>query len=399
MLKNKKKILIFLVLVLMLTFNFMTNFLSVQSIGGYQFNSFQKDSQNLVMWKLNYDKLITPKGECRYGLCTYDYTKNLFNQYVSQFGLQGYVFSYLNNNLNIDVKVLHVFTCLFLAITLVLISYFISKKYDKLFGSIFYITFFLSPWIIAFARNLYWVPFTWFIPCLLGLLFSIYPNKKKIFVPLIYLSILVKCLCGYEYITTIMLSTIIFFIIDLFVINDGKKRKKIISTIFVVGIVCLLAFGTALMIHGYKRGEGNIYLGVREIYKKDVLKRTILTLDKDSYTGIMRESMDSGVIDVMKLYVYHWNTDIIYGLNSRLFPLMILVTFVICIINFIDHYEHRKRDLAMFIMFLATSISWYILGKSHSYIHTHMNYVLWYFGFIQVCIYIITKFIIKKIKA
>lgn len=399
MLKNKKKILIFIALIVMLTFNFMTNFLSIERIGGYPFNNFQKDSENLVIWKMNYDKLNNVKGNCDYGLCTYDYTKDTFNQYTSQFGLQGYIFSFLNNNLNVDIKILHIFTCLLLSTTLVLICYFINKKYDKLLGIIFYITFFLSPWIIAFARNLYWVPFTWFIPSLLGLLFSIYYKEKKIFIPLIYLSILIKCLCGYEYITTIMLSTIIYFVIDLFVVDNKKARKKILATIFAVGIVCLLGFGTSLIIHGYKRGDGNIYFGVREIYKKDVLKRTILTFDKDNYTGIMYESMDASIKDVIKLYIYNWSTDIIYGLNSKLFPIMIIVTFIICVINYINKKEHRKRDLMMFIMFLLTSISWFILGKSHSYIHTHMNYVLWYFGFIQICIYIILKFILNKIKA
>lgn len=28
---------------------------------------------------------------------------------------------------------------------------------------------------------------------------------------------------------------------------------------------------------------------------------------------------------------------------------------------------------------------------AHSYVHTHMNYVLWYFGFVQICIYILCK--------
>ena len=51
----------------------------------------------------------------------------------------------------------------------------------------------------------------------------------------------------------------------------------------------------------------------------------------------------------------------------------------------------------MFIVFLCTTLSWFVLGKAHSYIHTHMNYVLWYFGFVQISIYIIIKFICEKI--
>lgn len=399
MLKNKKmkKYLSLTLLVLMLTFNFMTNFLSREVIGKLPFERFQMDSENLVVSKINYDNNMYEDGKCEYGLCYYDKEEGKIYDYKSQIGLQGYVFSFLSNTFKLSTKKLNIITSLSLATVLVSICYFISKKYDKLLASIFYITFFLSPWIIAFARNLYWVSFTWFIPGLLGLMYSIYYKKKKIFIPLIYLSILIKCLCGYEYITTIMLSTIVFHIIDFFVVKGKEKKIKVFKTIFVIGIVCLLAFSTSLIIHGFQRGNGNILVGVEDIYKKDVLRRTIITTDKDSYTGAMRDSMDASVKDVMKMYIYSWNTDIIYGVNSKLFPIIIFVSFVICVINIFDNYKYNKRDLIMYLMFLITTISWFILGKSHSYIHTHMNFVLWYFGFIQVSLYIIIKFIIYKI--
>jgi len=40
------------------------------------------------------------------------------------------------------------------------------------------------------------------------------------------------------------------------------------------------------------------------------------------------------------------------------------------------------------------------LAKSHSYVHIHLNYVLWYFGFVQICLYVIVDkiyLIYKKI--
>ena len=48
------------------------------------------------------------------------------------------------------------------------------------------------------------------------------------------------------------------------------------------------------------------------------------------------------------------------------------------------------------VSFLAT-ISWFVLAKAHSYIHTHMNYVLWYFGFVQVCLYILILLMQKNL--
>ena len=61
--------------------------------------------------------------------------------------------------------------------------------------------------------------------------------------------------------------------------------------------------------------------------------------------------------------------------------------------NILRKRKNCYRDMVMYIMFLVTTLSWIILGKSHSYIHTHINFVLWYFGFIQICLYEIIQFI------
>jgi hypothetical protein len=50
--------------------------------------------------------------------------------------------------------------------------------------------------------------------------------------------------------------------------------------------------------------------------------------------------------------------------------------------------------LPLCIVSFLTCTSWFILGKSHSFIHVHMNYVLWYFGSVQVSLYIVLKFFI-----
>lgn len=395
-----KKNLILVGLILLLALNFMTNFLNKENIGIYTFENFQYDSENLVFGKIYFDQDDDYEGECEYGLCIYNpitEKTNNYSSYYSQFGLQGYVISFMKNALYIPLTGIYIILSLILAIVLFFISYFISKKYDKLLGGIFYLTFFLSPWIIAFARNLYWVSFTWFVPCLLGLMLSFNYNKKRFFVPLIFLAILIKCLCGYEYITTIMLSTIIFFIVDFFIEKNKKEKKNIVKTIFIVGISCLLAFFVALGIHGYMRGNGNIITGVKEIYQKDVLRRTVITTDKDSYDGIMKESMDASILDVLKLYYFNWSTDVVYGIENNLFPIISFFALAICIINILRKEKYGKRDFVLYIMFFLTTTSWYILGKSHSYIHTHMNFVLWYFGYVQICLYIIVKFINNKL--
>ena len=57
-------------------------------------------------------------------------------------------------------------------------------------------------------------------------------------------------------------------------------------------------------------------------------------------------------------------------------------------------YDYSKdamnlKNVSLYVITFLTSISWIVLAKSHSYIHTHISFVLWYFGFVQICIYII----------
>lgn len=405
-----KKVMILLILVCLLIINFAKNIIFSNNDS---FTNFQKDSESLVYSKIFYNNDMK-NNKSKYGLAScynidgnivknileknqnYDKEKYVFNEYISQVGLQGHIFSFLYSKLHIPLVVIKLVCCTILAITLVLICYIIYNKYSKLMGGIFYITFLLSPWIVNFARNLYWVEFTWFLPVLFGLMLSTNYSKKKIFVPLIFMAVFIKCLCGYEYISTIMLATISFFIIDFFNTKDKNEKIKIFKTTLIVGLTCILAFLTAIAIHANLRGNGNVLEGVRTIYKEDILRRTALTSGANEFSGILRESIDASVLKTIYKY-FNWNTDIILGIEGQYFKLMFIATIAILIYNILKNKENCYRDLTMFIVFLCATLSWFVLGKAHSYIHTHMNYVLWYFGFVQISIYIIIKCICEKV--
>ena len=414
--KNILKIIFALILVGLMTLNFTTNFLGDKNVDieGTTFETFQGDSEYLVFSEIFQDKYNLENNH--YGLAEvvdentvrteniWDKIENYNPQekqltvrdYVSQYGLQGHIFSFLYNKLHVPFWMLKAICSGLLAIVLVAICFFISKKYNKIMGIVFYITFLLSPWIVAFARNLYWVEFTWFLPALFGLILSMNLEKKKILIPCIALSIFIKCLCGYEYITSIMLMTIAFLLIDFVVAKTKEERKEIFKTIIITGIACLLAFGIALLLHSILRGNGNILEGIKSIYKEDILRRTIISANATDFPEVYAKSLKAGVIETVAKY-FTWHTDIILGISGEYFRIMFVMVIAIIIYNIVKKDRNAYRDLTMFIVFLATTISWYVLGKSHSYIHTTMNYVLWYFGFVQICLYIIIKFIAEVI--
>lgn len=66
--------------------------------------------------------------------------------------------------------------------------------------------------------------------------------------------------------------------------------------------------------------------------------------------------------------------------------MMLIVSGVYSAYKFIK--EKYFYSFLYYVMLLAP-MSWFVLAKSHSYVHTHMNFVLWYFGFIAIMIYMI----------
>ena len=135
----------------------------------------------------------------------------------------------------------------------------------------FYGVFLLSPWITAFARNAYWVEFTWFLPVLAGLICSVYRDAKiQIFcIFCIFISILTKCLCGYEYISAIMMATVAFLFFDMCDVMIKKDKAEVVRSLKLLlwaSAACIAGFVAALCIHAYLRGDGRqLLLGIHNV--------------------------------------------------------------------------------------------------------------------------------------
>ncbi len=320
----------------------------------------------------------------------------MIREYSSQFGLQGKIFRRIARYIDEEfvLELLHLICACSMAITCVLIILLIKIKYNNLLAIIFYISFWLSPWIVNFARNLYWVEFTWFLPMLIGLYCAINLNnrrKRVLCYILTYVFILIKCLCGYEYISTIMLGSVQFLLADLAInlmANKPKQVKQTFLTIFFIGILSMAGFMTAICIHAVLKGDGDIAIGIKNIYEQDVLRRTFGGSMNDFGYGYL-DSFNAYIYETLRIY-FHFDTEIITGLSGNLFPLLCIIPIFL----FISEYKKEKNNIELIVIYsvcFITSVSWFVLAKAHSYIHTHMNYVLWYFGYIQVCIYVICQ--------
>ena len=128
--------------------------------------------------------------------------------------------------------------------------------------------------------------------------------------------------------------------------------------------------------------------GLVNIYKQDVLRRLYgdpLLMQNLTDVKSLSASVGTVLIRYFKFY-----TSIICGLSRSTF--FILISLPIAIFIYKAMYKNLVfLDVLMYLFFFISSISWFVIAKAHSFIHIHMNYVLWYFGFVQICIYIIAK--------
>ena len=100
---------------------------------------------------------------------------------------------------------------------------------------------------------------------------------------------------------------------------------------------------------------------------------------------------------------------IIFSHTDKIIPINIIKPVVESLTNaeafeeaylgiFAYDFYNRKLDVikvTLYIVTFLTSISWIVLAKSHSYVHTFLNFVVWYFGFIQVCLYVLINQLIN----
>lgn len=347
-------------------------------------------------------KLLDPSGK--------ELPRGIFSEYPSQIGLQGRVFRILARVFPYGSAVtwFHLLTAAAMALVVVVLLFLLNKKFGLGMAIVWGAVFLLSPWIVQFARNLYWVEFTWFLPMVFGLLCSVCGDNKKI-VGIscigVFLSVFLKSACGYEYITTVMMGSILFLLADAgsALFADKKKFPVILKRILFVGIAALLGFLAAVCIHAYIRADGDIWSGIRSIYEKNVLERTWGGNPED-FPESERASLEASVFTVLKLY-FHFDTSLIMGISGKLFGGLFILSLLVSfwgIWKDIKSGRTEKNSLYMFFLLLSaflTSISWFVLGKAHSYIHTHMNFAMWYFGFIQLLFYVPLHFVWIKWKS
>ena len=364
-------------------------------------------------------------------------TEGNFSPYSSQFGLQVSVFSQAKK-LGLSFNGMQNLTAGLLAL-LCSLSYLLLRHLDfpGLPSLAFSASFAFSPWVVVFARNLYWVPFTWFLPIIVGASICArrFNSKLKNFLVLgigLYFPFLLKMLCGYEYITTIFASTLICSLISAF--RCGAPKKDLTRIALVVSISFAIAFGSAAGLHvdqiNRRGGDGiktllmtaskrasnstmpifaklcagtsdpsscvkqNLGLPTSELSKSlqsspiKVIGRYLAVKDSlpwsyfYSSTNIAAEIKETkstgGAINMVNILAKSTPVEIAQFLAGLAFQLLNSVLLIGLALYCILFSRNKRQTTAIICLLAVAPLSWFVIAKGHSAIHYSINYVLWY---------------------
>jgi hypothetical protein len=361
--------------------------------------------------------------------------EGIFRDYKSQFGLQLYIYHAISKYIGSDISLLHFVTAFMMALVIAGFYVGLIRKFSIAPALAFSISLLISPWITVFARNLYWVEFTWFLPSLVVLFFGRRALNERTAAyaqySFLFVAFLLKFLCGYEYATTIVLAAISVMLLH--VLRKYSPLSKFIAHTASICLTAVAAFSLALVIHA-RSIEGDTLKGLN--YIATVAEKRLVSIhspfelaemvckqeEPDNFTSCYNQYSASLLANPAKVFFRYlamnrflpwldFYTSITAEDKEDLKNIMLnlnvsqlrsylhsasqssIVAFVIILINCIAFLVFCSAILIVVclsrdslslvtLLSLVSSVSWLLIAKGHSYIHTHLNYVLWYILFI-----------------
>lgn len=313
-----------------------------------------------------------------------------FEPYKAQFGLQSMTYAAAHRVFGMDRGQLQYASSLAFAAALVALCALYRRIYGSLFAALFLVSIAASPWMIAMGRNLYWTPALFLLPAIAAAMLFLEPRKPRrlFWCVCIAVAMAIKCLSNYEYITSITLLACSVFLAGPFFRRDAGRRRPDLRAAAAVFAACVAGFCVAFAVHAHSR-TGDILTGAQEIYEHDIKRRTYG--DPSRYTEETGRSLAASPLAVLKIYTLEWPEKRLMILPGKLFLALLAFAVLGLAVRLFLRDEDALRDTAMFVTFLAVPLSWFMLAKGHSFTQTHINFVLWYLGFIPALLYVASQ--------
>jgi len=322
--------------------------------------------------------------------------------YTSVPGIQGIFFSVFEQLTNfspgLNLKIFHGVISLLSAFVLGLFVYWTSKELGRSAGLLTLVFIAFSEWMTLFGGNIYWNLWAFYLPLIAS---SFYLMKNSISEMynhsnlgiLLAITMLIKCLfTGFEYITTALMMPLVPFIF--YAIRDSWGWSKFIgrSLRASLGLLTGATVGLFILIWQITQVKGGFQEAVGTILH--ALGRRSFG-DPSQYIGLEAESLNAALLPVLIKYINgraillsqilhttNFSTEVSYLVLFTAF--LILTILLITMMKLSGCPMNQLTSTALIVTTWVSAIapiSWLILFKSHSYIHTHLNYIIWQMPF------------------
>ena len=299
-----------------------------------------------------------------------------------------------------NLKLFHVLTSVLTAAAFSIFIVWVDLEFN-IFAAVLTLFFVMtSEWLALFAGSIYWNLWAYYLP-FLGVLFyfrRVSQNQKystqKIFL-LVYITVLITGLVRgflFETTTLIMLTVPLFY----YAVKDAWGWTTFIKRMLTVSVSALAgtftAFGVLVLQIAFVEGSlGSAWAHIQD----SLLKRSFA--NPDQFSGVMAESLKANWLDVLQIYFQGRALNLNGVLHTKIngFEISygsIILFFAVCtalffIKEFLVERSFTKNKTALGLIFctwasILAPLSWLVLFKAHSFIHTHTNFILWQMPFV-----------------
>lgn len=312
-----------------------------------------------------------------------------------------------------------------------------------------------NPLITILGRNLYWLPFTWFLPMLAALALRDWwfgsASRMAMAYGVVILAFFIKIACGYEYITTVFVAACVpIFYAGL---QAGRTFLQVGVRVFCLGLSFTAVFLSVLALHSMQLSRhdpgatGQILTAIeRRVYSSDPVEtaRTVCrsrpaVADQQAFETCLERQLEqisanrfytAGRYLIVKQSV-PWahllssaegiseddRTLVRNFLSTRSIPsvthllktastefwsfsgrrIIEILAFwmVLAAAVYLVFRSGRAMSVSVAVAFCAP-VSWFILAKGHSVEHHWLNVVLWFVPFVPYTAMLLTDCIMRR---
>jgi hypothetical protein len=412
--------------VLLLFFGFFTNTWRVAD--QHWFDTHQRDMESFIMGRMVESRQhgifssggLTGQGDLsatqpgysddynynQYLAYTNGFPFEAYTSYNSQIGGQGIFFSILDKLSGLSspekMTLFHAFTSLLSAMALAAIILWFYLEFGLTVALFVLASAVFSQWLVVFGRNLWWSLWSFYLPVVVimyYLRFKRNPMNVMPFTSVIVFAVFLKCLfTGYEYITTTLIMMVVPLVYygilqrwDLRRFFTGLVKAIFGSCLAILLTFIILCFQVAAVKGSFRDGIHHIVFSFE--------KRTYA--NPQDFPPEYTASLKSGTVRVVARYLWGTYFDAnnylscsnrfvsAYLLKVRYFYVVLLFMMASAMLYLLRERvpteEERRKHLALVFatwFSMLAPLSWFIIFKSHSYLHVHMNFIVWQMPFI-----------------